>query len=279
MFDYFGEGHIMDRVDRRLKPGARDWYSAPPRFKNVTYDDYLMWISTIPGMDVPIITDMNALHQGGVIVPALDQKIDMCRFFEEVSGDKPPESSLEYCEVINALRKTENLNPAAQQQATEWLNQNYNAEENYLRSRQSEADKLNQFDAVIAQEIIPGTNSILPDLTGMAPQDLVLPANAKNYRARILQALKLKDLSALSMSNYRSTLCSLADQHVYSKYKDELDQTKVRVTNNYRYLSELRGILRKNDQYISGLRLDMYTKDNRVLSFWEEEHPVLALAL
>lgn len=93
LFNFFNEGSIIDRVLSRKK-NIHDFYNLNGRHKKLSYLDFLKYMLNLPDIE-DLISDrnINSITISGDIM-------NVCDFVNIVTGDKLPESSFEFCQLI-----------------------------------------------------------------------------------------------------------------------------------------------------------------------------------
>ena len=277
LYDFFGEGSIVARVRTRLK--GQDWYNANIKFANITHNQYMQWVidqGLTPGL---FSTDQAKIRDS--IIPVLDEPIDMCRFFEMVSGSNPPDSPLEYCEAVKSIENSKQLEPQQKQESLAWLRENYSAVDNYLVSASDYSLAVAQITQDINDLLIPGQRNVLPDFEALqfTPQNAAIEGDVADYRYRILMLLSMKERNTQAISYYRSVTCMLQDQGQYQTYASDIEANMTVAVQQYNYIGSQRDILKSNLKYMDAILRYVQTNNKGIIQFWNEEHRAFALAL
>lgn len=263
LFSFFNETEALPVRCKRRLDDTKDFYVADSTYRPISYDQFLTWIHTVPGLDTPVITDLAEIRRIGTVVPALDNKIDMCRFYSSVEGKSPPVNALEYCETVNAIRVSNVLTDEQKTSELAKLNSIFDAEQNYL-------DTVAEFQDVLTQMSDLIRTTTIPSVTGLSVTQLTNPSYMANYRNKMLIVLHAKDLASQAGSSLRSYYCALTEQGKDGAYSAELADFSDVIQINERGIFQDKLTLIDNEDYVR--RLNIKEK------FWSTEHPNLLLA-
>lgn len=274
LFSFFNEGPIRDRVTRRLN-NSGDYYSARSTYRNITHDEYLTWLQTQSGLNLPVHINILPLLAKGVLSAPINTAVDTCRFYNIVTSEAGPETSLEYCEVVAALNADSVLSPDAKQSALTWLNNRFDAAQ-YLRTTAPSVNaKISEAQTLLTTNLVVDKN-IIPKLSQTA--NLLSASFVTTYRNHILALLRIKDIASDSSSYIRAAVCSLATQGTFQTYRTGLDVLGKTVTDMIQYINSQKAILTNNVTYAQSLKSSSIS-DQAVSNFWNTEHENLVLAV
>lgn len=268
LFSFFKDGSLLNRVQRRLSSRA-DWYSVPNRFRNVTHDDYLTWMQSADILN-PVHTDMNELTERGVYPAPINNAIDTCEFYDLITSDKGPDSSLKYCEVVAALNADSTLAPNIKQQAINWLNSHFDASAYFNQTIQGIEEEAMEADLLQSAAIIPQITSN----TEIQSADFVA-----RYRAYIFNLLRVKDLTAQVIAYLKASICSLLNQGEYNTNRSRIEALNLRSLQWVDFINRQREILIQNLSFVSSTNWSRMRAPQSVITFWTSEHENLILAV
>lgn len=275
MFSFFGEGTLQARVAKRLK--GNDWYSAPEKYRSITHDDYITWLTTKSGLSLPIHRNILSLMAQGVYQPPINTNLDTCKFYNAVSSDKGPKTSLEYCEVVTAINQDSVMAPNIKQESLAWMNTRFNADAYF----KSELPTINQNFKVISElynkRLVPTTTNMIPLLSSSS--NISTRQFVQIYKDHIIDLLRIKDLNSQMISFVRASICSLATQGTYQNHKQTIDRMNVALTEQVKFLNLQRQILKQNLEFAKKQNWKSLTSDSEVIKFWRDEHESLILAV
>lgn len=277
LFSFFGDGTLFNRVQRRLAPGARDWYSAQPQYRSLTHDNYISWMQNGSGIPIPVHVNLLTLISQGVYTAPINTSLDTCAFYNMVTSGAGPETSLEYCEVIDAINADSILAPNIKQDAIDWLNSVFDAEQYFTNSIASRDAMATEVNNIIQRRKLSGTNNMVAPISGVT--NLTTATFVDTYRSHILDLLRIKDLDALLISYTKSAICALASQGKFQIHKDRLEALNKFNNDLTNYINAQRSILKQNLAYAKSVNWASRVSDRRILSFWTTEHENLILAL
>lgn len=84
----------------------------------------------------------------------VNTSIDTCAFYNMVSSVDGPETSLEYCEVIEAINDDSILAPNIKQDAIDWINSVFDAEQYFNNSLALIDSMVSEINAIIRRQQI-----------------------------------------------------------------------------------------------------------------------------
>ena len=271
LFSFFGNGTLSNRVKQRLTPGTKDWYNISLEYKSITHDNYISWLQNNSGIQVPVHVSLLQLMSKGVYTAPINTSMDTCSFYKMVTSDQGPETSLEYCEVIEAINTDSVLAPDIKQQAIQWLNSNFDSEEYFL-------DTIDSVDAIIG-DITSSLQrqNIIFSISSM--KDLTTAVFVDKYRAQILDLLTIKDYASSLVSYTKSNICALTSQGKFQNHRARIEAINTFNSEIINYLNAQRSILRNNLKYTQSIKWKSILSDTRLLAFWTKEHEILILGL
>jgi hypothetical protein len=272
MFLFFKDGSLRDRVAKRLK--GNDWYNAPERLENITHDEFIQWLKS--QTKLPVHVDMELLRKNNVILAPINTKLNMCEFYDLVSDDNGPKSSLQYCEVVSAINDDLSLSEYDKQTSLAWLNDKFDASEYFVDNYEIAEEYIQVADDIKQSRLLPRSNNMIPLLSNsgnVATQQFV-----KLYKQHIIDFLQLKDVTSELISFLRASICSLATQGTYNKHSNEIKYLADTTSKLTVFIDSQREILNNNLRFAKSINWSPLTNDSSVIKFFTEEHENLILA-
>jgi hypothetical protein len=266
LFSFFGEGTLLSRVERRLN-AKRDWYGAPEQYRNLDHDDYITWLRNQVDIENPIFTNLSMIP--GVYTAPINTSMDTCTFYQMMGSNNGPATSLEYCEVVGAINADTVLDPYGKQQAVSWLNTHFDAEKYFTNTLPTVNEKIQEVNDLRAHTNIPNLLTVT---------NAAYPEFVNSYRNSILDLLKIKDLTADTISYTRASICSLISQGTYQKFSTQINALSTMTTEWVQFINQQRTILQNNVDYAKTVDWSTRTHDKQVLAFYRTEHEVLVFA-
>jgi len=277
LFSFFNEGSLIERVQKRLYTG-RDYYNRNNNLRSVTHDDYINWIRHQSGIINPIHTNIATLIAQGIYTAPIKTSIDTCKFYDMVSSEKGPNSSLEFCEIVEAINNDTALDSHSKQEALSWLNEHFNAEE-YFQNALPTILRILETNISLQETYKINDNNMIPDISLSSSPDLDSLEFINMYKTHIINLLTIKDVTADVATFIKASICSLAIQGKFQKYRDKLEEVEKTTIAWIQYIDSQKKILQKNLAYAKSISWDSRTSDKKILSFWKIEHKNLILAL
>jgi len=280
LFSFFKEGSLLDRVKKRLS-GKRDWYAPNLTYRDITHDTYIDWLQSKSEIGTLVHTNLAFLMENGVLTAPINTAMDTCTFYDMISNDSGPVTSLEYCDAVTAINQDNVLSSDIKQNAIKWLNERFDAE-TYFQ------DTIQQINNDVIEASILRFSNHVSDSEDIAVPRLSQLQNGENelstvkfidsYRNQIFQVLRVKELTSNLFSYIRANICALMTQHKLSKYKLELDKLSNIAAELVKFTQTNRAVLKQNVEYINKIKWDT-SLPNKVSKFWKQEHEILFLAL
>lgn len=275
MFSFFNEGNVRDRVQKRLN--GKDWYNCRDSYRNITHDNYLLWLETKSGINLPIGKSLSALISKGVYAAPINTSMDTCTFYNMVSNNNGPQTSLEYCEVVNAINQDSSFPEDVKKESLKFINHRFDSDGYFQNNLQELYNKIAIISDLYKKNNMAGTINTIPYIKN-SPN-----FNTREfldiYRKCIIDTLKIKDLISEIVSFIKASICSLVNQGKYDKNKPILDPFVDAMNKWQKFILEQRKILAANVQYSKTINWSAVTTQKDVFYFWTKEHEILALAL
>jgi len=265
LFLFFNEGPIINRIINRFN-NELDYYNVNIKFKYVTHDDYIKWLETLSGIDLPIHRRIEPLISNGVFPAPIGINIDTCRFYNIVASEKGPETALEYCEVVASINNDKIMTSENKDKFLSWLNSHFNASDYFdttfpiINKKIKKVNKLKD-------------NIRIPDLS--VTSDITSLKFIKMYQNQIYDLLNIKEITSEIISYTRSILCSLANQGKIAKYRTEIDKLSLISSELNRFIHKNRKLIKSNLIYSKRQNYE----DKFVKNFWTNQHEKLYFAL
>lgn len=275
LFSFFNEGSVRARVLARLN-NDDDYYNYNRLYQSVTHDDYLKWLETTSGITLPIHRDLAPLISRGVFAAPIATSLDTCRFYSLVASESGPETALEYCEVVSAIKADSVMSMTHKDNFLSWLTLHFDAEEYFNKTLPSINEDITDANELKAGNIVTGKN-IVPKLSGTP--NTATTQFITMYKSHIFALLRIKDIASNLVSYIRAAICSLATQNKISQHKSTLERLDIIATDMVNFVNNNRQILKTNVQYANSLNWDSLTSDTNVINFWNVEHETLVLAV
>src|SRR5690606_35851704 len=128
LFAFFNEGSLIERVNRHQK--NFDYYRANEKYRNITHNDYLSWLLTKSGVNIPLHTS-STLAAENIFTAPMHTGMDTCQFYELMAGNTGPTNSFEFCEVINSIRIDPVLSDNEKYMAIGWISQRFDSQSQF----------------------------------------------------------------------------------------------------------------------------------------------------
>lgn len=269
LFSFFRDGPLIDRVQRRLN-AKYDWYIVPRRFRRTPHDNYIRWMERNNNIPDPIHDDISYLAKRGIYPAPINTALDTCAFYDLVTLTTSPNSSLEYCEVINAIEVDKSLSTTTKQEAINWLNIHFDADDYFERTYQDVYAEMSE--VLILQN---GGNIPVVDKTA----NIRSATFVDRYRKYILDVLRIKDITARAISYIRASICSLIQQGKYDSRRKEIEELNTLTKEWVDYINRQRTILKENSAFVALSGWSRVGVPRRIAEFWDTEHENLILAL
>ena len=275
LFYFFNEGSVRDRVITRLN-NKSDYYSFSPKHRSITHDAYLSWLESKSGVTLPIHKNLQPLTARGIFTAPINTNIDTCEFYNLIGSQSGPETSLEYCEVVAAVKADETLSHTDKEEFLSWLVFRFNAE-----------DYFNESLPMINAEILDANELKAGNLVG---EDIIVHEISKSgdiatedfmntYKSHVLALLRIKEIASHLMSYIRASICSLTIQGKIRQYTKTLGELNVILADMVNFINNNRQIVKTNVDYAETIIFRSLTKDKKVIEFWTSEHEILYLAI
>lgn len=275
LFSSFNEGSLYDRVKKRL--GGNDWYSADIKYRNITHDDFLTWLSTKSNIKLPVHSDLLALMANGIYAAPINTPLDTCAFYNLISNDRGPETSLEYCEVVAAINQDTTMSPQIKQESIKWLDNHFNANEHFLDTLKTIYSDNQEIATLYQKRRIGNSMDIIPALS--TSSNLFTQQFVVSYRDTIIDLLKIKDLYTEMTSFIRASTCSLSSQGTYQQNQVTIESIIKALSKWSDFINYQRKILKINLDFIKNSSWKSATSDKSVIKFWDSEHKILIFAV
>jgi hypothetical protein len=272
LFSFFDEGTLLARVQRRLS-SQYDFYGAPERYRDTTHQDYIDWLTNESRLQSPLRTNLQELAAQGIYPAPINDSIDTCDFYDMISSDQGPQSSLEYCEVVAALNADAILAPDVKESALGWLNNHFKADQYFLQTISGKEALVKEVDMLRQRNSLGSNGDIIPNLATISALTTVSFVN--QYRARLLDLLRIKDITAEVISYVKASACSLINQKKYAAYRDRLAALNSQTEDWVQFVNRQRDILKGNVAVTRSIQ----SSDRTVQEFWGHEHENLVLAV
>jgi len=274
MFEFFGNGPLKPRVDKRRNDRS-DYYAADPSYLPITHDQFISWLRLSSGIPDIVQPNILPLLAKGVLTAPINTSLDTCAFYDAIASNAGPESSLEYCEAVAAIKEDTRLDDKVKEESISWLNDNFDAEDYYDRALPNVRDRYIVIRQLINDNKLYGDNMI-PNIS--TESNLATPAFIQKYKKHITDFLKVKDFMSEFLSFYKSSVCSLANQDKYESKKHALSNIEDAVTIGLKIVSNNRLILHENLKYAKTIDWSSLSTSRDVRKFWQTEHDNLVLA-
>jgi hypothetical protein len=276
LFSFFGDGTLVERVRRRINNSRKDFYGPDSRYRDITHDNYINWLLQTSGINFHIYNNILDLISRGVYTAPINAGMDTCTFYDLVSSDDGPETSLEFCELVGAINSDSLLSSDAKQRALAWLNSRYDSHMYFTDTIVSINNKVQNVASIRSTRNISNGN-IVPELS-ITPNLTTAPI-ASLYRDHLFDLIKIKDIASEVISYIKSSICALSTQGKYSLHKSEIEGLAT-ITNEWNvFLRGQREILKRNVDYAKNIKWATLTTDDSIIKFWTKEHESLVLAI
>lgn len=270
LFSYFNEGSLIERVRKRVTSKG-DWYEVPVKYLNITHDDYIDWMRKESGIIDPVITDIAGLAAQNIYPAPINVSVDVCDFYDLVTSDKGPDSSLEYCEVVAAINADSTFTPEIKQSAITWLNSRFNADD-YFKRTVGDINKQIRDGITLRGRLdsIP----IISENTDLGSGEFVY-----KYKNKLKDLLRLKEITSNIVSYIKSSICSLNNQGTYNLHKGEITRLDKFTTQWLVLINAQRTVAKQNVKFVSQYDLSVLRKYSDAHEFWTVGQKSLVSAL
>ncbi len=268
LFSFFGDGTLNKRVIKRLST-EQDFYNLSETYRPITHDHYIDWLHK-SGLPIPIITNMNELYQANIYPAPINTDLDTCTFYDKISSDNGPNTSLEYCEIISALNSDTTMSPEIKQSAINWVNSNFDAADYFEYSLPILKNKLRSTFEYY-NTVKDTKNNIIPNIGTISEITLADPFYIESYRKIIISYFRIKQLIRELDIAIRSGICSLTLQNSLVKYNDSIQKLQNDVDIFADILESQNSILENNIKYAANKNWKKYSR--QAVAFWMDEHP------
>jgi hypothetical protein len=273
LFSFFEEGRVYTRVITRINR-IGDFYACNSIYKNINHQNYLEWLEK--QIAINIYSDLSIFPEKDIFVLPVNDKLDTCQFSSLVTTQWAPQTNLEYCETIAAIKADSKMSPTDKEEFLSWLVDNYDPEEyinatlDVINEKIAKANSLKSDNRVSKGIIIPQ----------LSANDDILNLNfITNYKSHIYALLQIKDITSNLVSYVRSAICALGSRNKITKYKSVLVQLNKIASDMVIFVRKNREILQNNVKYANMVKWNFIAIDSTILKFWTSEHETLSLAV
>lgn len=274
LFSFFGDisGNLNNRVIKRLSSGGTDFYNISETYLPITHDHYINWLYK-SGLPIPIITNVNDLYNANIYPEysnPINTNLNTCDFYDRISSDNEPSTSLEYCEAVTAIDLDRSLTTETKQSALNWLDEHFNAKEYFEYSLPILINKL-QSAFQYYNNTKDQQNNIIPNITTISDITLSESFYVDYYRTFIINYFRIKQAIIEVIVAIKANICALETQDSLSNYEEAIIELQTDI-DDFEIILNLQNLILKNN--INYTVSKDWSKSNRkVVEFWLEDHP------
>ncbi len=265
LFSFFNEGALEKRVNKKLS-NKNDFFVPDNKYINITYYAYIEWMSKLEKIPDVIIRDIAYLKNNNIILSPINNKLDICKFYDLVGSDKGPKTAFEYCDVRNILESDSSLTKETKDDIVKWLDSKFN-------TTQYVADTINFYESMINKTDRDMAFSKLSKIN--ENQNLSSDISVNYAKMGFTYAMYLKEREDMLSSYIKSITCASKYQGTFEKQKPIINNMK-NVIDKWKTLSdEIRERNYQNRNTVQNI-LSQDEIHPQYEDFWRNEYPALA---
>jgi hypothetical protein len=277
-FSFFKEGTLRDRVSKRKIDPSHDFYGAAEKYRLVTHDVFIDFLTETYWGRLPIITDMSELTVRGIYQAPINTNLDTCAFYDLFAGENGPQNSVEYCEVTSAIESDSTMSRYIKKDLISWLDARFDADQYFKQQLPWIENNFEIMREIKSMRTLVNTGDIIPILTSSS-QEIYSIEFVNIYREQIINLLKIKDIIAITLAFFRASLCSLTKQNNYLTNQARCTELFVAIEAWYKYQQTQRAIVEDNVNLSKNQNWSISMTERTVRKFWEYEHNNLFMSL